>query len=91
MSGGAAEAVSVAFGRNGLLQSMASGDAAAASAQKGGGASVGGGGWWCVGVVVCGGGGSGGCHQDFFDVSVIYLFGGSRAADRCAGGQFIFH
>lgn len=38
-----AAAVSVAFGRNGLLQSMASGAAAVASARKGGGASAGGG------------------------------------------------
>lgn len=34
--------------------------------------------------------GGGRCHQDFFDVSVIYLFGGSRAPDRCAGASSYF-
>lgn len=34
--------------------------------------------------------GGGRCHQDLFDVSVIYLFGGSRAPDRCAGASSYF-
>lgn len=41
-------------------------------------------GWWVIGR-------RGRRHQDFFDVSVICLFGRSHAPNRCAGGQLIFH